>query len=131
MATVTMEAELARPLKTVWDLVTDLGRWDWRSDLARIEVTGEGAFVEYTKDGFATSFAITCLEPMTRYAFEMENDNMRGAWTGTFRETAAGCAIVFTEDVTAKKALLRPFVGGYLKKQQRQYLGDMKRALGL
>ena len=131
MATATMRAELDRPLETVWKLVTDLGRWDWRSDLAKIEVTGERTFVEHTRDGFATNFTITCLEPMTRYAFNMENANMRGTWTGAFTETAAGCAIVFTEDVTAKRALMRPFVGGYLKKQQRQYLDDLKRALGI
>lgn len=131
MASATMRAELSRPLETVWNLVTDLGRWNWRSDLDRIEVTGERTFVEYTKDGYATKFTITCLEPMSRYGFDMENSNMQGAWTGDFTETEGGCAIVFTEDVRAKKVLMAPFVGGYLKKQQTQYLRDLQAALGL
>ena len=38
--------------------------------------------------------------------------------------------IDFTENVTAKKLLMKPFVGMYLKKQQAAYLRDLKKALG-
>ena len=37
--------------------------------------------------------------------------------------------IDFTEEVTAKKLLLKPFVKGYLKKQQERYIADLKKAL--
>ncbi len=50
-----------------------------------------------------------------RYEFDMENQNMKGHWTGLFNVTPDGTEIDFTEDVTAKKALMKPFVGAYLK----------------
>ncbi len=37
--------------------------------------------------------------------------------------------VVFTENVTAKKLLMKPFVKLYLKKQQRQFISDLERAL--
>lgn len=33
--------------------------------------------------------------------------------------------IDFTEDVTAKKVLMKPFVKAYLKKQQARYVKDL------
>ena len=35
----------------------------------------------------------------------------------------------FTEDVTAKKFFAKPFVKGYLKKQQALYVKDLRKAL--
>ena len=35
------------------------------------------------------------------------------------------------EDVTPKRAWMRPFAAVYLKKQQRQYLADLREALDL
>lgn len=35
-----------------------------------------------------------------------------------------------TEEVYAKKAIMKPFVGMYLKKQQASYLADLKKVLG-
>ena len=37
--------------------------------------------------------------------------------------------IDFTEDVTAKKVLMKPFVKAYLKKQQARYVKDLARKL--
>lgn len=37
--------------------------------------------------------------------------------------------IDFTEEVTAKKIIMRPFVKIYLKKQQELYVKDLKKAL--
>jgi len=37
--------------------------------------------------------------------------------------------VEFTEDVTAKKFVLKPFAGMYLKKQQAIYMADLKKAL--
>ena len=36
----------------------------------------------------------------------------------------------FTEAVTAKKLVMKPFVGMYLKKQQAKYIQDLREALG-
>ena len=116
--------------KKVWDTVTALDQYGWRSDLSKIEIINEKQFVEYTKDGFATTFTITVSEPCKRWEFDMENSNMKGHWIGIFSEKAGQTEIDFTEDVTAKKFVLKPFVKGFLKKQQELYVSDLKRTLG-
>ena len=114
--------------KKVWDTVTSLDQYEWRSDLSKIEIINEKQFVEYTKDGFATTFTITVSEPCKRWEFNMENSNMKGHWIGIFSEKDGQTEIDFTEDVTAKKLILRPFVKGFLKKQQELYVSDLKKA---
>lgn len=130
MAMTNMKVILDCNLEKVWETVTDLSDSSWRSDLDRIEIVEEGKrFVEYTKDGFATTFTITTFKPQSLYEFDMENENMKGHWVGLFKEVPGGTEIDFTEDVTAKKLFMKPFVGGYLKKQQKQYADDLKEAL--
>jgi len=128
MAVVNVKAEFTSDLKTVWDIVTSLAEYEWRSDISKIEVVEEGKrFIEYTKDGFSTEFCITAFEPYKRYEFDMHNGNMSGHWTGKFSAQGNIVTIDFTEDVTAKKAIMKPFVKGYLKKQQSQYIADLKK----
>ena len=116
-------------LQTVWDVVTSLENYQWRSDLSHIEVVSENQFIEYTKDGYATTFTITNTVPLERWEFDMENSNMVGHWTGIFKGKGGKTEIEFTEDVTAKKLIMKPFVKGYLKKQQEQYVSDLCKAL--
>lgn len=131
MAIANMKAEFKADIKKVWDVVTSCTEYEWRSDLSKIEVSEAGKkFVEYTKDGYATEFTITVFEPYNRYEFDMENNNMKGHWTGIFAETDGVVTIDFTEEVYAKKVVMKPFVGMYLKKQQAAYLNDLKRVLG-
>ena len=52
----------------------------------------------------------------------MENGNMQGHWTGKFFYKEGVTFIEFTEAVTAKKLVMKPFVGMYLKKQQAKYI---------
>ena len=59
----------------------------------------------------------------------MENSNMTGHWTGVFKGKGSQTEIEFTEDVTPKKLIMKPFVKGYLKKQQEQYVSDLRKAL--
>lgn len=131
MATANMKAEFKVDIKKVWDVVTSCTEYEWRSDLSKIEVVEEGKkFVEYTKDCYATEFTITVFEPYKCYEFDMENSNMKGHWTGVFAEADGVVTIDFTEEVYAKKVVMKPFVGMYLKKQQAMYLNDLKRVLG-
>lgn len=51
MTQSVVHAELASPVRRVWEVLTDLNHQDWRSDIERVEVTGETTFVEYTKGG--------------------------------------------------------------------------------
>ena len=112
-----------------WDTVTSLKEYAWRSDLSKIEIVDENRFIEYTKEGYATTFTVTKKEPYKRWEFDMENDNMKGHWIGIFTQKGEETEIEFTEDVTAKKVFMKPFVKGYLKKQQAQYVSDLKKVL--
>ena len=129
MAYANIKATLASDIRKVWDTVTDLKDWSWRSGLDRIEVLSDTQFVEYTEDGFATTFTVTLKERYRRWEFDMENSRMRGHWAGIFTAREGHTEIVLTETVTAKKLLLRPFVKAYLKKQQARYVSDLKKAL--
>ena len=130
MAISTMKAELPCEVEKVWEIVTSLDKYSWRSDLGKIVVTIPGKeFEEHTKDGYVTTFKITTFEKGKRYELDMENENMKGHWTGVF-SAQKGCTIIeFTEDVTAKKLIMKPFVGGYLQKQQAMYIKDLRNAL--
>lgn len=130
MAIANIKAEFAADVKAVWEIVTDLEHYAWRSDLSRIEVTTQGKeFIECTLDGYSTNFKITVFEPYKRYEFDMENGNMKGHWTGIFTYEDGVTKIDFTEDVEAKKFVMKPFVKGYLKKQQSRYVDDLKKVL--
>ena len=61
----------------------------------------------------------------------MENSNMKGHWIGIFTSKGNETQIDFTECVTAKKLIMRPFVKAYLKKQQAQFVCDLKKALAI
>ena len=113
----------------VWETVTSLDHYAWRSDLSRIEVVNDRQFIEYTKEGYATKFTITVTEFCKRWEFDMENDNMSGHWTGVFIQKGEQTEIDFTEEVTAKKFLMKPFIKPYLKKQQARYIQDLTKEL--
>ena len=130
MAISNMKALFPYDIKKVWDIVTSLDQYQWRSDLSKIEIINEKQFIEYTRDGFATTFTITVSDPCKRWEFDMENSNMKGHWVGIFSEIDGQTEIDFTEDVTAKKLIMKPFVKGFLKKQQELYVSDLKRVLG-
>lgn len=115
MAISNIKVSLPCDIQKVWEAVTSLEDYAWRSDLGKIEIVNENQFIEYTKDGYATTFTITVKEPCNRYEFDMENGNMQGHWTGIFTKKGNSTELDFTEDVTAKKLLMKPFVKGYLK----------------
>lgn len=129
MAISKKKAVFTASVQEIWNIVTSLENYQWRSDLSRIEILNEKQFVEYTKEGFPTTFTITVTEKYKRWEFDMENSNMRGHWIGAFGEIDGRTEIVFTEDATAKKWFMKPFVKIFLKKQQNQYITDLKKAL--
>lgn len=129
MATSRIKAVFERDIQTVWEVVTSLEQYAWRSDLSRIEIIKENQFIEYTKEGYATTFSVTAKEPYRRWEFDMENSNMKGHWTGIFTQKGGATEILFIEEVIAKKIVLKPFVKSFLKKQQALYLSDLKKAL--
>ena len=113
MATSKVTVHFPCSIERLWHTVTDLANTAWRSDLAGVEVLDKTRFVELSRSGYATVFTVTACEPFCFWAFTMENGNMSGSW----------------ETVTAKRRWMRPFVPGYLKRQQKLYLDDLQREL--
>ena len=79
--------------------------------------------------GYTTNFTVIALAPPHRWAFTMENNNMSGSWEGTFETVAGGTRLTCIETVNAKHWWMRPFVPGYLKRQQKLYLNDLRKEL--
>lgn len=131
MAVSNIKAVFESDIQKVWEVVTSLENYSWRSDLSKIEVINESQFIEYTKEGYATTFTVTAQVPCERWEFDMENDNMKGHWTGIFVQKEGKTEIDFTEDVVAKKIFMKPFVKSFLKKQQSTYIADLRRALSI
>lgn len=129
MAVSNIRVSFPCGVEKVWRIVTSLDAYEWRSDLGRIEIISDEKFVEYTKDGYATTFTVTACVPCKRWEFDMENGNMSGHWTGIFSYVDGMTTIDFTECVTAKKLWMKPFVKLYLKKQQEQYAADLQQAI--
>ena len=129
MAVSKVTVHFPCPVERVWHTVTDLTNTAWRSDLARVEVLDEGRFVEHTKSGYATNFAVTVCEPLRQWAFTMESGNMSGSWEGAFESAEGGTRLTCTEAVTAKHWWMFPFIPGYLKRQQKLYLDDLRKEL--
>lgn len=130
MTTSNIKALIPGELRKVWKLVLDIENYGaWRSDLSKTEVISDTQFIEYTKDGYPTTFTVTLVEPYRRWEFDMENSNMKGHWIGIFTSKDDKTEIDFTEQVTAKKFFMKPFVKSYLKKQQTQFVMDLKKIL--
>ncbi|NYB76048.1 SRPBCC family protein [Sedimentibacter hydroxybenzoicus DSM 7310] len=129
MAVSKIKATFQRDIQRVWETVTSLEKYAWRSDLSKIEILNDKQFIEYTNEGYATTFTITVNEPYKRWEFDLENDNMKGHWIGVFTQKGEQTEIDFTENVIAKKIFIKPFVKAYLKRQQALYVSDLKKAL--
>ena len=129
MAVLNIKATFQCNIQKTWETVTSLKEYAWRSDLSRIEIVDENRFIEYTKEGYATNFTVTAKEPYKRWEFDMENDNMKGHWTGVFTQKGEETEIDFTADVTAKKIIIKLFVNVYLRRQQAQYISDLQKVL--
>lgn len=86
--------------------------------------------VKVAADGYAIKFIVTACEPFGLWAFTMENGNLSGSWKGVFEAVAdGGTRLHCTETVNAKRWWMRPFVPGYLKRQQKRYLDDLRKEL--
>ncbi|MGI6501115.1 MAG: SRPBCC family protein [Anaerostipes sp.] len=129
MAVSSIKIIFQSNIKKVWDIVTSVEGYTWRSDLGKTEILNEKQFVEYTKDGYGTTFTITKMVPYKHWEFDMENENIKGHWIGIFKQKEEETEVEFTEDVSAKKLIMKPFVKAYLKKQQTQFVSDLEKAL--
>ena len=130
MTTSNIKESIDRDVRKVWETVLAVEKYSqWRSDLSKTEVISDKQFIEYTKDGYPTTFTVTVVEPYKRWEFDMENSNMKGHWVGIFASQNDKTEINFTEQVIAKKFFMKPFVKSYLRKQQAQFVMDLKKVL--
>ena len=106
MAVSNIKALIPGELQKVWELVLNTENYAaWRSDLSKTEAISDKQFIEYTKNGYPTTFTVTLVKPYRRWEFDMENSNMKGHWTGVFTARGDKTEIDFTEQVEAKKLL--------------------------
>lgn len=129
MTVSNIKARIPCDIHRVWQVVTSVEHYTWRSDLSKTELISDKQFIEYTKEDFTTTFTITVTEPYKRWEFDMENSNMKGHWIGIFTSKDDETKIDFAEYVTAKKFFMKPFIKSYLKKQQTQFVSDLRKAV--
>lgn len=129
MAIANIKVTMLCPIEKVWNKVTDLNDFVWRSDLKNIRIVDDNKFVEISKDGIETCFKITECIKNQYWSFEIENENIEGTWVGKFYSHGDKTTLDFTENIVSKKLIFKPFIGSYLKKQQKLYFRDLKKAL--
>ena len=114
----------------LWNIITDNANFAWRSDLSKIEIIDNTHFVEYTKKNFPTYFTIISKEKLKVYKFELKNENLKGKWTGIFKELPNGnIELDFTEEIEVNSFIMKMLAKFYLKSQQKRYMRDLEREL--
>ena len=103
MSTANIKVTFLCASEKVWDTVTDLSNYKWRSDIDRIKIIDNSRFIEYSKEGIPTIFKITKKKRYHLWEFKVENENIKGTWTGKFYPQGEKTTLDFTESVTAKK----------------------------
>ena len=107
---------ISNDIQKVWNIVLAVDKYNsWRSDLSKTEIINDKQFIEYTKNGYATTFTVTVVEPYKRWEFDMENSNMKGHWIGVFIDKGNETQIDFTENVIPKKWFATVYKGNIIK----------------
>lgn len=130
MICVEKKIVLSYPREEIWKIVTDLSDWKWRSDLSKIEVCNPQYFIEYTKKNIPTHFHITDKKANEYYRFTIENDHIKGVWTGTFLALEPNkTEFILLEELEINRFIMKLLSKPYLKKQQKQYIDDLEKKL--
>lgn len=130
MVKSNIKKEFSCDKEKIWNVVTDNTNYTWRSDLSKIEILDDKHFIEYTKKNYPTYFTITKKEKLTKYQFDIENTNIKGQWTGIFKELDNGNILLdFTEEIETKGFIMKIFAKTYLKNQQKRYILDLEKEL--
>lgn len=125
-----IKKELNCDLEKLWNVITYNTNYNWRSDLSKIEIIDDTHFIEYTKNNYPTHFTITSKVYLKEYQFDIENTNMKGRWTGLFKESDNGKVLLdFTEEIETDHFIMKLLAKPYLKSQQKRYMRDLEQAL--
>ena len=96
MAVSNINTIINNDIQKVWNIVLAVDKYNlWRSDLSKTEIINDKQFIEYTKNGYATTFTVTVVEPYKRWEFDMDNSNMKGHWIGIFTDKGNETQIKF------------------------------------
>lgn len=129
MAIANIKVTLLCPIEEVWNKITNLHDFSWRSDLQNVKSIDENNFVEISKNGIETHFEVTDFLKYKCWAFKIENENIVGTGVGEFYSHGNKTTLDFTEDIVSKNFFFKPFIGFYIRKQQRRYFKDLKKEL--
>ena len=117
-------------IEKLWNIITDNTNYIWRSDLSKIEIIDNKHFIEYAKNNYPTYFTITSKENLKEYKFDIENTNIKGKWTGIFKELSNGnVELDFTEEIETDNIIMKLLAKPYLKTQQKRYMKDLEKEL--
>ena len=87
MTTSNIKAVLRHDIDHIWKTVSAFERYHtWRKNVSKTEKIDEKQFIEYTKEGYSTTFRITASEPNKSLSLDMENNHVKGHWTIAFMQ---------------------------------------------
>ncbi len=126
----TIKKEFNCNIEKLWNIITDNSNYGWRSDLSKIVIIDDKHFIEYAKNGYPTYFTITSKHKFKEYKFDIENTNIKGSWTGTFKELPDNkVEISFTEEIETENILMKLLAKPYLKNEQKRYIKDLEKII--
>lgn len=130
MAVSNINVIINKDIHKVWDIVFAVEKYsEWRSDLSKTEIINEKQFIEYTlKTDMQLNFLLLLLSHINAGNSTWKIAICQGIGL-VFLQLKEMKQIDFTENVTPKKWIMKPFVKIYLKKQQEQFVLDLKKAL--
>lgn len=130
MVKSNIKKEFNCDIEKLWNIITDNTNYTWRSDLSKIEIIDDKHFIEYAKNNYPTYFTITSKENLKEYRFDIENTNIKGKWTGIFKELSNGSVeLDFTEEIETNNIIMKLLAKPYLKTQQKKYMKDLEKEL--
>ncbi len=108
MVKSNIKKEFNCDIEKLWNIITDNTNYTWRSDLSKIEIIDDKHFIEYAKNNYPTYFTITSKENLKEYRFDIENTNIKGKWTGIFKELSNGSVeLDFTEEIETNNIIMK------------------------
>lgn len=132
MTNFIIKEVLSYDINKVWSVVRNIEAYpQWRSDVFNVEILDSTRFIEYGKNAFPTTFLITKEEEPFLWEFDIDNAKIHGHWIGMLHKTEKGTEVEFSEAISVKKIIFKPFVKAYLKKQQARFMEDLKDILQL
>lgn len=130
MIKANIKREFSCDKEKLWKIITDNSNYSWRSDLSKIEIVDDKHFIEYAKNNYPTYFTIISKQKLKEYQFEIENTNIKGKWTGLFKELSNGSMeLDFTEEIETNNFIMKLLAKPYLKSQQKRYMKDLEKEL--